>query len=57
VENLVTGRVMNMNVEEWRGRGRPKKKWIDWRQDIREMNVSDVMATNRGEWKKKTDPK
>jgi hypothetical protein len=25
-ENPVTKRVMNMNVEGWRGKGRPKKK-------------------------------
>jgi hypothetical protein len=31
-----------MNVEGWRGRGRPKKGWIDCvRQDIREKAVSD----------------
>jgi hypothetical protein len=30
-KNHVTRRVMNMklNVEEWRGSGRPKKGWID----------------------------
>jgi hypothetical protein len=45
-KNQVTRRVMNMNVEGWRGRGRPKKRWIDCvRQDMREMAVSD-----RREW-------
>jgi hypothetical protein len=27
-EKLGTIRVMNMNVEEWRGRGRPKKRLL-----------------------------
>jgi hypothetical protein len=41
---------MNMNVEGWRGRGRPKKRWIDCvRQDLREMTVSDEMTSDRGE--------
>jgi hypothetical protein len=59
--NHVTRRVMNMNVEGWRGRGRPKKRWIDCvRQDIREIAVSDKMTSDRGEWSEKTcciDPK
>ena len=25
----VTKRVMGMNVDGWRGRGRPKKRWMD----------------------------
>jgi hypothetical protein len=38
----VTRRVMNMNVEGWRGSGRPKKKLIDSvKQDMREMAVSE----------------
>jgi hypothetical protein len=54
-ENHVTRRVMNMNVEGWRGRGRPKKRWIDCvRQDMREMAVSDEMTSDRGEWREKT---
>jgi hypothetical protein len=41
-ENHVTRRVMNMNVEGYRERGRSKKRWIDCvRQDMREMAVSD----------------
>jgi hypothetical protein len=36
-ENHVTRRMMNMNVEGWRGRGQPKKRWIDCvRQDMRD---------------------
>jgi hypothetical protein len=54
-ENHVTRRVMNMNVEGWRGRGRPKKRWIDCvRQDMREMAVSDEMTSDRGEWRENT---
>jgi hypothetical protein len=46
---------MNMNVEGWRGRGRPKKRWIDCaRQDIREVAVSDEMRRDRREWMEKT---
>jgi hypothetical protein len=53
-ENHVTRRVMNMNVERWRGRGQPKKRWIDYaRQDILEMTVSDEIRS-RGEWRKRT---
>jgi hypothetical protein len=49
-ENHVTRRAMNMNVEGWSGRGRPKKRWIDCvRQDMREMDVSDEMTSDRGE--------
>jgi hypothetical protein len=37
-EKHVTRRVMNINVERWRKRGRPKKRYIDCgRQDMREM--------------------
>jgi hypothetical protein len=60
-ENHVTRRMMNIYVEGWSGRGRPKKRWIDCvRQDMREMAVSDEMASDRGKWRKRTccvDPK
>jgi hypothetical protein len=52
-KNHVTRRVMKMNVEGWRGRGRPKQKWIECvRQDMREMTVSDEMTSDR-EWRKR----
>jgi hypothetical protein len=53
-ENHVTRRVMNMNVERLRGRGRSKKRWIECvRQDRREMAVSVEMTNDRGEWRKR----
>ena len=57
----VTKRVMGMNVDGWRGRGRPKKRWMDCvTNDMLEKGVDDAMTANRGEWKKMTccaDPK
>jgi hypothetical protein len=48
-ENHVTRRVMNM-VEVWKGRGRPKKRWIDCvRQGMREMDVSVEVTNDREE--------
>ncbi|KAJ8709025.1 hypothetical protein PYW07_008851 [Mythimna separata] len=60
-EMHVTKRVMNLHVDGWRGRGRPKKRWMDCvKTDMKEKGVSDVMTGDRTEWKKKTccaDPK
>jgi hypothetical protein len=40
--NHVSRRVTNMNVEGWRGRGRPKKRRIDYvRQDMRAMAIEE----------------
>jgi hypothetical protein len=51
----VTRRVMNMNVEGWRGRGQPKKRWIDSvKQDMRETAVSEEMTSDREKWWKRT---
>jgi hypothetical protein len=45
----VTRKAMNMNLEGWRERGQSKKIWIDCvRQDVKELNVSDEMTTDRG---------
>jgi hypothetical protein len=50
-ENHVSTIVMNMDVEGWRGRGRPKKRWNDCvLQDMKEMDVSDEMTSYRGEF-------
>jgi hypothetical protein len=36
-DNHVTGRLLNMSLEGWRGRGRPKNRWIHYvRQVIRD---------------------
>jgi hypothetical protein len=54
-QKYVTRRVLNMIVERWRGKGQPEIKWINHvRQDMRMINVSGEMRTDRGEWKKKT---
>ena len=57
----MTKRVMGMNVDGWRERGRPKKRWTDCvTNDMLEKGVNDTMTVNRGEWKKMTcctDPK
>ena len=50
-----------MNVDGWRGRGRPKKRWMDCvKSDMLEKGVDDAMTANRGELQKMTccaDPK
>jgi hypothetical protein len=50
-----------LNMEGWRGRGRPKIRWVDYvRQGMREMAVSDEMTNDRGDWRERTccaDPK
>ena len=44
----VTKRVMCMNVNGWRGRGRPKKRWMDCvTNDVLEKVVDDAMTVNR----------
>ena len=50
---FATKRVMGMNVDGCRGRGRPKKRWIDCvTNDMLEKGVDDTMTVNIGEWKK-----
>lgn len=57
----VTKRSLNLNVEGYRGRGRPKKRWMDCvRKDMSVKGVSVEMTADRDEWKKRTycaDPK
>jgi hypothetical protein len=48
------------NMEAWRGRCPPKKRWLDCvRQDMRDMAVSDEMTSDREELREKkcADPK
>jgi hypothetical protein len=48
---------MDVNMEEWRGRGRPKKRWIDSvKLYMREMAVNDKITSDRGKWWKRTPP-
>ncbi|CAH0695515.1 unnamed protein product [Spodoptera exigua] len=45
---------ININVDGWRGRGRPKKIWMDCvRSDMEDRRVSDSVTSDRTEWKKK----
>ena len=56
-ENHVTKRVMNMNVDGHKGRGRPKKGWMDCVKNYMGMKgVSADMTGNRTEWKRNTTP-
>jgi hypothetical protein len=55
-ENHGTRRVINMNVERWRGRGRPKKRWIDCEAGYEEKAVSDEMTSDRGELRSHAAP-
>ncbi|KAJ8720922.1 hypothetical protein PYW08_006387 [Mythimna loreyi] len=46
----VTKRVLSLHVDGWRGRGRPKKRWMDCvRSDMKEKGVSDSMTGDRTE--------
>lgn len=54
-ESHVTRKVMNMNVDGYRSRGRPKKRWMDCvKDDMCRNGVSTDMAEDRKEWKKRT---
>ena len=54
-ENEVGKRVLTMNVEGYRGRGRPKKKWMDCvKDDMGKRGVSEEMVYDRRVWKEKT---
>ena len=46
----VTKTVMGINVDGWRGRGRPKKRWLDSvTNDMLEKELDDEMTANRRE--------
>ena len=50
-ETHVTKRVMNINVDGWRERGRPKKRWMDCAMnDMKEKGVSDSMTHDWTAW-------
>ncbi|XP_062527382.1 androgen-induced gene 1 protein isoform X2 [Bombyx mori] len=54
-ENEVGKRVLTMNVDGYRGRGRPKKKWMDCvKNDMGKRGVSEEMVYDRRVWKEKT---
>ena len=51
----VPKRVMGMNMDGSRRRGKPKKRWMDCvTNDMLEKGVDDAKMANRGEWKKTT---
>lgn len=60
-DSHVTQRVLSMNVDGRKSRGRPRKRWMDCvKEDMRRKDVNDEMALDRDVWKKKTccaDPK
>ena len=52
-ENHVGRRVMNMEVQDRRRRGGPKRRWIDCvREDLEEKGLTGELAQDRGEWRK-----
>ncbi|KAJ8704761.1 hypothetical protein PYW08_012081 [Mythimna loreyi] len=49
-EKHVTKKAMRINVDGWRGRGRPKKIWMDCvRSDMKERGVSDSVTGDKTE--------
>jgi hypothetical protein len=43
-----------MNVDGHRGRGRPRKRWMDCvKDDMKIKGVNMAMTSDRREWKKK----
>lgn len=60
-ETNISKRIMNMNFDGWKGRGRPKKRWMDCvKKDMSEKGVNDLVTSDRKVWKDKiycADPK
>lgn len=60
-ECYVGKKVLNLNVDGYVGRGRPKKRWMDCvKDDMCRKDVSAEMTADRDVWRKKTycaDPK
>uniref|UniRef100_A0A2A4JJS9 Uncharacterized protein n=1 Tax=Heliothis virescens TaxID=7102 RepID=A0A2A4JJS9_HELVI len=60
-ESHATKRMLSMNVDGLRGRGRPKKRWMDCvKDDMSKKGVNVSMTSDREKWKEKTycaDPK
>jgi hypothetical protein len=53
--SYITKRVMTINVDGHRSRGRPRKRWMDCvKDDMKRKEVSMEMTSDRREWKKKT---
>ena len=54
-----TKKMLNMQVQGKRRKGRPKKRWLDnIREDMKEYKMTEDMAQNRSVWhvKLKADP-
>lgn len=43
---------MSINVDEWKGKGRRKKRWMDCvKENIRENGLSANLITDKKKWK------
>lgn len=52
-EEWIGRRMMELQVEGVRGRGRPRRRWDDCiREDLREKDLSGEEALDRREWKR-----
>ncbi|XP_064074786.1 uncharacterized protein LOC113396032 [Vanessa tameamea] len=54
-EDHIVRKVLSMDVDEYRGRGRPKKLWMDCvKDDMAGKNITCVMTSDSAVWEKKT---
>ncbi|XP_068219797.1 uncharacterized protein [Palaemon carinicauda] len=52
-EQYIGRRVMEMEVQEMRRRGRPKRRWMDCiKDDLRSKGLTGDEVWDRGRWKK-----